>query len=146
MRKLILSTIVGFVLSCSGPAWAEEGVANFKSVAGSVTLERGGKAAATEPGGRLLVGDVLRTGADGEAGISFVDGTRVSVGPNSELEVVEYRFRPINKDYAFDLLMKRGEAAYSSGRLGKLAPDAVKFRTPQATLGIRGTKFLVRVE
>lgn len=146
MHKIFLTVVASWILLSTTFAWAGAPAANFVTLAGAVTLEREGKASKPAPGNQLLVGDVLHTGPDGQAGVSFLDGTRIAVGPNSELVVVEYRFLPIDKAYSFDVHMKRGEAAYSSGRLGKLAPDVVKFRTPQTTIGIRGTKFLVRVD
>ena len=97
------------------------------------------------PGADLLNGDILICAANSSVGVTFLDGTRVSLGPNSEMQLNNYRFVPLNKDYAFDIYMKKGSAVYSSGKLGKLAPEAVKFNTPQATVGVRGTKFLVKV-
>jgi len=35
--------------------------------------------------------------------------------------------------------------AYLSGLIGKLAPDKARFESPTATIGIRGTRFAVRV-
>jgi hypothetical protein len=39
----------------------------------------------------------------------------------------------------------RGTAEYISGKMGELSPAAVKFKTPKASLTIRGTHFLARV-
>lgn len=125
---------------------AEQPAANFRTVKGSVVIERAGSILPATPGAPLMVGDILRTGQDGQAGVSFRDGSRIAVGPGSELTVQGYRFVPLEQDYDFDVFMRRGEAAYSSGRLGKLAPEAVRFRTPQAVVGVRGTRFLIRAE
>ncbi|HEU6436190.1 MAG TPA: FecR domain-containing protein [Nitratidesulfovibrio sp.] len=144
-QGLLALLTLGLVL-CATATRAEEPAANFRSVSGAVTVERTGASSVPAPGDPLLVGDILRTGADGKAGVSFQDGTRIAVGPGSELKVQSYRFVPLEKDYAFDVYMQRGEAAYSSGRLAKLAPDAVRFRTPQAAVGVRGTRFLIRAE
>ncbi len=35
--------------------------------------------------------------------------------------------------------------AYISGLIGKLAPESARFETPVATIGIRGTRFAVKV-
>lgn len=35
---------------------------------------------------------------------------------------------------------------YISGVIAKLSPDAVKVRTPVATVAVRGTRFLAKVE
>jgi len=39
----------------------------------------------------------------------------------------------------------KGTAAYVSGVIVKLSPKAARFETPTATIGIRGTRFLVKV-
>jgi len=42
--------------------------------------------------------------------------------------------------------MLKGTAAFVSGIIGKLAPESVRFETPVATIGLRGTRFAVRIE
>ena len=39
----------------------------------------------------------------------------------------------------------RGTMAYVSGLIGRLAPESATFVTPVATIGVRGTRFAVRV-
>jgi hypothetical protein len=41
--------------------------------------------------------------------------------------------------------MLRGTASYISGIIGRQSPESVRFQTPDATIGIRGTQFLVKV-
>jgi hypothetical protein len=38
----------------------------------------------------------------------------------------------------------RGLAAYVSGRIAKLAPDAVRLETPASIVGVRGTSLALR--
>jgi hypothetical protein len=128
------------------PAMAEEPVAVLKTVQGGIELARGGQTLHPEAGDPLQEGDVLKTGQDSAAGITFIDGTRLSLGPSSELRVDDYRFSPAEKDYAFEVFMNKGSAVYTSGKMGKMAPAAVRFSTPNSTLGIRGTRFLVQVK
>ena len=72
-----------------------------------------------------------------------LDDTRISLGPNSELTVDRYVYEPAQG--LFDLVARlyRGTAAYLSGAIGKLSPESVQFKTPTATIGVRGTSFLV---
>jgi len=42
--------------------------------------------------------------------------------------------------------MFKGTAVYLSGLISKLAPDSARFETPSASVGIRGTKFAVKVD
>jgi hypothetical protein len=39
----------------------------------------------------------------------------------------------------------KGVAAYVSGRMAKLAPDAVRLETPAAIVGVRGTTVAIKV-
>ncbi|MBF0530042.1 MAG: FecR domain-containing protein [Deltaproteobacteria bacterium] len=144
MRSITLMALI-MVLSASA-AFADEQAAILKVAQGAVDLQRGERTLHPAPGDSLLVGDILRTGQDGSAGVMFLDGTRIGLGPSSEMSLKAYRFSPAKKDYAFDVFMNKGSAAYTSGKLGKMAPEAVKFSTPNATVGIRGTKFLVKVD
>lgn len=144
IKHLFMALLLVPVLLCAGRA--EEPTASVKNVAGTVSVQRGGERLVPAAGDVLQSKDVVRTGADGSIGISFVDGTRLSVGPSSEVALREYFFAPMENRFALDVLLRKGAAAYSSGKLGKLAPDAVKIATPEATIGIRGTTFVIKAE
>src|SRR3990170_2315749 len=40
--------------------------------------------------------------------------------------------------------LSKGTMAYLSGLIGKLAPESVRFETPTASIGVRGTHFAVK--
>lgn len=124
----------------------DDHVALVKSVSGRVEVLRGGARLSAQPGMQLIRSDRILSGPDSTAGIVFIDGTRITVGASAEIEVSQYLFDPKQSKYGFSLFVKKGSAIYSSGRLGKLAPDAVKLKTPRATIGIRGTRFVVTVD
>ena len=42
--------------------------------------------------------------------------------------------------------MFQGTFSYLSGQISKLVPGAVRLETPDATIGMRGTHVLVKVE
>jgi hypothetical protein len=42
--------------------------------------------------------------------------------------------------------MIHGTFSFITGQIAKLAPEKVKFETPDATLGVRGTKVLVKID
>ncbi|MGE4317534.1 MAG: FecR domain-containing protein [Deferribacterales bacterium] len=134
------------ILMITLPSFADETVGNIKKMSGSVTVLRGEKTISAEPGIKLVQGDIVRTAQDSSAGIIFKDSTIFSLGADSEIIINQYTFSPKDEKYAFSMHMKKGTAVYESGRMGKLAPEAVKIHTPKATIGVRGTKFLVEVE
>lgn len=144
LMKLLVGIFIALMVTFS--AFADETIGNIKKMSGSVTVLRGEKNISAEPGVKLMQGDIVRTGADSSAGIIFKDSTIFSMGADSEIMINQYTFSPKDEKYAFNMHMKKGTAVYESGRMGKLAPEAVKIHTPKATIGVRGTKFLVEVE
>ncbi len=122
------------------------GIGFFKSVKGEVLLIRGEAEQKVEAGQQLFTSDTVITASQSSAAVIFQDGTRMTLGAGSELEIQKYEFQPRKEQYDFTLFLKRGSVIYSSGRLGKLAPEKVKLRTPRATVGIRGTRLLLSVK
>ena len=88
--------------------------------------------------------DTLRTGADGRVGLTLKDDTRLSLGPSSEIRLDKFAYAPAEGRLGFVLNVVRGMAAYVSGRIAKLAPDAVRLETPAAIVGVRGTTVVLR--
>jgi hypothetical protein len=62
------------------------------------------------------------------------------------LVIDEFVFAPKQGKYSIALRMIKGTVAYFSGLISKLAPDSAHIETPTASIGIRGTKFVARVE
>lgn len=137
-----------FVLACAlglAPlaAFAAD-IAQFKVAKGEVYLERGGKRLAAHVGTHLQATDIVVTGANGSAGITFIDNSLLSVGPNSVLQIERYAFNSTTHEGVFDTTLSRGTLSMVSGKIAKQSPDSVKIRTPSSILGVRGTEFLVR--
>ena len=95
-------------------------------------------------GAVVQAGDVVVTGADGSVGITFLDNSLLSAGPNSVLAIDQFAFDSTTHQGSFESSLKKGTLAVVSGKLAKQSPDAMKVRTPAAVLGVRGTEFLVR--
>jgi hypothetical protein len=94
----------------------------------------------------IQANDTLRTGPDGSIGVAFHDDTRLSLGPGSVLAIDEFVYAPRQGKLSLIFRMMKGTAVYLSGLIAKLAPDSVLFVTPSASVGVRGTKFAVKVE
>jgi hypothetical protein len=97
-------------------------------------------------GFKLKTNDILNTGEDGTIGVMFNDETVLSLGAKSEVVLNEYVFNPERSRFSFVLRVVRGTAAYMSGLIAKISPDAVRFITPSASIGVRGTKMVIQVE
>lgn len=116
----------------------------IKIASGSVSIVRGGQTIAAQPGLLVYEADTLRTGADGRVGLTLKDDTRLSLGPSSEIRLDKFAYAPAEGRLGFVLNVVRGMAAYVSGRIAKLAPDAVRLETPAAIVGVRGTTVVLR--
>jgi len=97
------------------------------------------------PGFHLLPGDRLVTGKDGRMSLTFIDNTRFAVGPNSSVSVSEFQYDRTRQRGSFVTKVDRGSLAVVSGRIAKSNRDAMKVRTPNSLLGVRGTKFIVEI-
>ena len=124
-------------------AWADD-IAQFKVTKGTVYVERDGQRLAASVGTPLQSTDAVVTGADGSAGIAFIDNSLLSVGPNSVLAIERYAFNSTTHEGAFDTTLRKGTLSVVSGKIAKQSPDAMKIRTPSSILGVRGTEFLVQ--
>lgn len=142
-----MKVVIGFYLLCTAVfVWGGENIAIAKSVNGNVQVKRDTAYLNVLRGSELQSGDIVQTSNNASVGLVFNDGTVLSVGPKSMLELNKYLFKPSSKEYDFDVTLKKGTTAYESGKLGKMAPQKVAFRVPQGIIGIRGTKFVVDVE
>jgi hypothetical protein len=90
-------------------------------------------------------GDWLVTGKDGRISLTFVDNTRFAVGPNSRISVSRFEYDKTRQQGSFLTQVDRGSLAIVSGKIAKSARDAMKVRTPNSLLGVRGTRFIVEV-
>ena len=88
----------------------------------------------------------FQTGHDGSIGVVFSDDTLLSLGPESVLVIDQYVFAPRQGKFSIVLKMLRGTAAYLSRLISKLSPESAHFLTAYASIGIRGTKLVVKVE
>lgn len=145
MKTLAIASLL-LILSTTYVHGQEGHVAFFKNVSGEIEIIRGKQQLAASTGMQLLRSDKVVSGPGAAGGIIFTDGTLLSVGPGTEIDILEYTYQPSNKQYDFSLYMKQGRVVYSTGRLGKRAPKAVQLKTPRATLGVRGTRFIVLVD
>jgi len=121
-------------------------VGSIKTVKGTASIVRGNAAVETKSGTRVFRNDTLRTGSDGALSMVFRDDTLLSIGPGSELHVNEFVFSPGEGKMSIVTRLLKGSAVYLSGIIARLSPESVRFETPVANIGIRGTMFAVKVE
>jgi hypothetical protein len=120
-------------------------VAQIKTESGAVYAMRDGKRVDLKAGDELYEKDVIDTGADGAIGVTFTDNSVLSLGPNSEVALSEYRFDSSNFNGAMTTDIRKGTLTMVSGDIARSSPGAMKVVTPTAILGVRGTSFAVDV-
>lgn len=145
--KYLCSIIAAAFVACATLAAASDGSAGrVKTVKGSASILRGQSSLPAVINERVLQGDTLRTGPDGSLGVILKDDTSLSLGPNSVVVVDQFLFAPAEGKLSLVTRMLRGTAVYVSGIIARLSPQTVRFETPSASIGIRGTRFLVKVD
>ena len=117
-----------------------------KAVSGEVFIVNGETAIQAVANMRLRQGDTVKTGTNSSAGLIFEDDTVVALGSNSEMSIDKFLFNPADKELSFIARLIRGTFSFITGQIAKLAPKQVSLETPDATLGVRGTKFLVKID
>lgn len=146
LRALIGGGVLVLALTGQPALHAQEpGAGRVKVVSGAAFIVRQEKAIPATVGAVVLESDLLRTGADGRLGVTLRDDTRVSLGPQTELRINRLAYAPVEGRLALVLSVARGVVAYVSGQIARLAPDAVRVETPDAVIGVRGTRIAIRV-
>ena len=140
---LLLSALC--ILPAADAAFAGDPIGVVRTASGAATVTRGEKTLPAVPGLKIMAGDTLGTGRDGSLGVILRDDSSLSIGPESRLVLRSFRFEPLEGKFDLVARITRGTMAYLSGLIGKMAPGKARFETPTATIGIRGTRFAVKV-
>jgi hypothetical protein len=141
-RNALLLAVISVVFT--GEADAAAARAEF--IYGSVTVS--GADGVERPlarGTELDNGDTVRT-TDGRAQLRFTDGAYVSLQPNTEFAIKDYRFegRTDGSERGFFGLAK-GAMRTVTGLVGRVNRNRYQITTPTATVGIRGTGGVIQV-
>jgi hypothetical protein len=118
----------------------------IKIATGEAFIVRQNAVIPAQAGLPLFEADGLRTGSNGRLAVTLKDDTRVSLDPGSEVRLDRFAYAPADGRLALVLKVVRGLVAYVSGHIASLSHDAVHIETPDAIVGIRGTRLGIRVE
>lgn len=142
MKNIVLGLAL---VALAVPSGALAEIARVKTASGAAAVVRGSQKLKPAPGLQLEAHDTLVTGKDGRMAVTFIDNTRFAVGPNSSVSVSEFQYDRTRQKGAMVTQVDRGSLAVVSGKIAKSNRDAMKVRTPNTLLGVRGTKFIVEV-
>lgn len=121
--------VAGTVTDLNGPLLAKKADGTVKVLAQKSLVEEG---------------DLLVTEKDTYARIKFLDNSEVTLKPGTQFKIERFAYeqdKPQN-DNAFFSLIKGGLRAVS-GTVGKRSRERTGLNTPAATIGIRGTIYVV---
>jgi hypothetical protein len=140
-KILSASALVSALIA--GPiAYAADPIGKVSALRGTSLASGTGGERTLEAGSPLFQGDTVRASGGGNVQITLNDGTRLVVGPGSRLVLQTYLQR--NKSTASKVTVKalRGYFRFITGKSPK---SAYTIETANATVGIRGTGFDLRV-
>jgi hypothetical protein len=139
--------VLFFLASFTQPLAADASVGRVIFATGRpVAVDADGTQRSLQRGDDVFKGDILKTTGNGRLQVSFIDGAYVSIQPDSEYKIEQYRFsgKQDGTESAVLRLIKGGVRAVT-GLIGKEHHDAYKVHTAAATIGIRGTGYNTRI-
>ena len=145
MARITLKLAISFLLLFSVPAFANIGsITEFK---GAGQIKRAAKTVPAAKGSGIVKNDTVSTNSQGRFRITFVDATTVNITENSKLVIDDFVYDGGGKSKGkLGLKVALGTVRYASGKLAKGNPGGVNIRTPTATIGVRGTDFVMTVD
>lgn len=147
---ILLTFLFAMVIGVSGIAARGGAVALAASttltvIGGDVQVSHAGGAFASASDGEVLApGDVIRTGPDTRAVLTYFEGSTVTIEPSSELAIEQALVEP-NGDTIVVMAQNLGRTWHVVTKL-ITGGSRYEVRTPAATASVRGTAFEVAVE
>ena len=143
VRKLLLGAILCAV--CHAVASAAEPAGEIEFARGAATAQGEAKPARLlGQGQRFYAGEVLTTSKKSFAVIKLIDGSRMTLRPDTQF-VVESINAEKGRGANATLQLFKGGIRALTGFISKYNKNGYKLKTPVATIGIRGTEFDARL-
>src|SRR5712691_11859280 len=129
----------------SNPALANTGKVDF--TIGSVTVTGSdGRGRPLTKGAEVKSGDKIVSSVDGRAQIRFSDDAYVSLQPNTEFDIRQYRYSGKSDGTESALFgLFKGAMRTVTGLVGRANKNRYQITTTTATIGIRGTGGLIAI-
>lgn len=139
LRPLVLGLlVVGLAII---PARAADRAGQVTRIKGEASVASASDRHALAQGAAVFAGDTVATGKDARLELTMIDGTKVTLGDDSELRIDDYVYSPRGKTGNGALTLTHGVFRAVTGALAKLAGEPFHVATPVASIGIRGTDF-----
>ena len=108
-------------------------------IQGDVTLVRNRDSTALRHAAAVHEGDTITTAVGASVLVDLADGARLLVRAGTTVQLSRIANRGALDQLAHAIDLTLGAIRYVTGAVGRSRPDAVRFKTPTATIGIRGT-------
>ena len=142
MKNLILSIILLWAVTTNAFSVIENKAGEVIGQMGTTFNERNGKTEKVEKGYIITINDFLQTGEDGGMILHYVDNTKFTMGPGTELIIDEFAFdtSKVPIIVAMATTVNVGTFTYESGQISNLG-GSVEINTASATITVQGTAF-----
>ena len=96
--------------------------------------------------GKVFEGDTITVGKKSRLQLRFVDNQLVVLKADTVFRIDEYKFKDKkDSDKSAALSLLKGGMRSVTGLIGKSARDKYKVKTPVATMGVRGTHYVIQI-
>lgn len=136
----MLQSLALVILCLSSPTCSKASVGTVTEQTGPTEIKREKNVIPSAKDTGVEMQDTITT-ANGRAGITFKDDTRVQITEHSKLVIDNFVYDDSKKTGKLGMKMALGTIKYASGQIAKSDPQQVMVETPTATIGVRGTDF-----
>jgi len=146
MARLILKLAINLLFLLSAHA-AFASIGSITESRGMGTIKRPAGVITAGNGSAIEKNDTVSTNSQGRFKITFADATTVNITENSRLLIDDFVYDGGNSNKGkLGLKVALGTVRYASGGIAHGNSNGVNIRTPTATIGVRGTDFLMSVD
>ena len=142
MRKARIVAVTMLGVLASAPACAEP-IGQAMAVERDVVHAAGGASARLDFGDHVAQDELVSTAAASSARLQFLDQTELMIGPMSSVKLDRFVYNPDHTAKTIGVDLLSGAFRFVTG---KSDYKAYVLRTPQATIGVRGTVIGIFVE
>ncbi len=119
-------------------------IGQVELVEGTALVQRvDGTEEVLELGSYIYQGDIVSTAEDGSLSVTFIDETQFTLSADARIVIDELVYAPENDDNSAAFNLLEGGFVFVAGQVAKTGD--MELETPTATLGIRGTTFIVDI-
>jgi hypothetical protein len=120
---------------------ADSDIGTITRLQNSATVTREGRILELQVGAAIKENDGIKTGDDARVEVTFVDGTKLTIGANGIVVIDKFIFDPDDGVGAMLLRVLLGSFRFITGNIGRLERKQIEAQTRFGVIGVRGTDF-----